>query len=493
MSDGLPTPKVFISYSWTSDEHVAWVLALGTRLRHDGVDVILDQWDLIEGQDKYVFMEQMVKNTDVTKVLAICDKVYARKADDRKGGVGTESQIISKEVYDQVSQEKFIPLVRQHHDEKPCLPLFFASRIYIDFSNDDDYQHAYERLIRNLFGKPERVKPAIGKPPGHILIDSAPVVVPAQKLERLKVAVQNGKSHTHVLVQDFLESFVGCLEEFRIVQSSRDAEAFDAAFDRSVDSFTPFRNCFIEFIEFVADYMNNPTTCDSIVSFLESIAPFQERPVNQRDYGEIEFDNFKFINYELYLYLIATLIKKRAYESAAFFIEHQYIVPSTLGGSDFWDRHANIFNEHVAALDIHRRKLRKLNRISVTADLILARATVQRVSFTDLLQADFLIFIRRHFPLSPESMNWYPRLAIYLRRDDQFELFVRAVTPSGLTALKALLRVESLSDLAFQLNKMIQSPHFNQVIQSGEFWLVAMQPASLLNLERITAEAKTMV
>src|SRR3989344_1906497 len=123
-------PRVFISYSWSSPQHESWVIDLAERLSTDGVDTVLDKWDLKEGQDKFHFMEQMVRDSGITKVLMICDQVYAEKADGRLGGVGTESQIISKEVYDNVTQEKFIPLVVQLNSEgKPSLPTFVGSRI----------------------------------------------------------------------------------------------------------------------------------------------------------------------------------------------------------------------------------------------------------------------------------------------------------------------------------------------------------------------------
>lgn len=88
-------PRVFVSYSWTSDEHVEWVVALCEKLRADGVDIILDQWDLKEGHDKFHFMERMVTDPAVKKVLVISDEIYADKADGRRGGVGTETQRIS--------------------------------------------------------------------------------------------------------------------------------------------------------------------------------------------------------------------------------------------------------------------------------------------------------------------------------------------------------------------------------------------------------------
>lgn len=47
------------------------------------------------------------------------------KADARKQEVGTESQIISQEVYEQVEQTKFIPIVCEFkNDGTPHLPIF---------------------------------------------------------------------------------------------------------------------------------------------------------------------------------------------------------------------------------------------------------------------------------------------------------------------------------------------------------------------------------
>ncbi|ARF70799.1 hypothetical protein B7C51_25350 (plasmid) [Paenibacillus larvae subsp. pulvifaciens] len=109
----IPKPKVFISYSWTSLTHENWVLTLASRLMENGVDVVLDKWDLKEGHDIYVFMESMVSSPEIVKVLVICDKGYGEKANDRRGGVGTETQIISAEVYSRTNQEKFIPIVAE--------------------------------------------------------------------------------------------------------------------------------------------------------------------------------------------------------------------------------------------------------------------------------------------------------------------------------------------------------------------------------------------
>ena len=69
--------------------------------------------DLKEGNDKYEFMERCVNDSSITKVLIICDKAYAQKANDRTGGVGDETVIISSEVYGNARQEKFIPIIAE--------------------------------------------------------------------------------------------------------------------------------------------------------------------------------------------------------------------------------------------------------------------------------------------------------------------------------------------------------------------------------------------
>ena len=70
-------PKVFISYSWHPEENKIRVEQLARRLMSDGVDVTLDVWSLKDGQDKYVFMEKMVTDSDINKVLIICNRDYA--------------------------------------------------------------------------------------------------------------------------------------------------------------------------------------------------------------------------------------------------------------------------------------------------------------------------------------------------------------------------------------------------------------------------------
>ena len=69
-------PSVFISYSWDSNEHCAWVKALAERLRENGVGALLDKWELPFGADRTHFMEQVASSEFI---LVICTPRYATK------------------------------------------------------------------------------------------------------------------------------------------------------------------------------------------------------------------------------------------------------------------------------------------------------------------------------------------------------------------------------------------------------------------------------
>src|SRR5690606_23141434 len=103
-------PKTFISYAWESDEAKAWTKLLATRLRGDGVDAKIDQWEVVPGDQMPHFMEKSVRDNDY--VLIICTPKYKVKSDGRQGGDGYEGDIMTAEVLQTSNHRKFIPILR---------------------------------------------------------------------------------------------------------------------------------------------------------------------------------------------------------------------------------------------------------------------------------------------------------------------------------------------------------------------------------------------
>ena len=104
-------PRVFISYSWDSNGHVDWVEEFAKRLTKNGIQAIFDRWHLQPGQEKTYFMDQGVVGSDF--VVIVCTTTYATKANNRLGGAGYESMIITGELAKGLITDKYIPVLRQ--------------------------------------------------------------------------------------------------------------------------------------------------------------------------------------------------------------------------------------------------------------------------------------------------------------------------------------------------------------------------------------------
>src|SRR4051794_39238801 len=81
------SPRVLISYSHDSPEHEARVLEFANRLRADGVDALLDQYQTFPAEGWLRWMNQQVVQAGF--VLMVCTETYARRvAGEEKPGTG---------------------------------------------------------------------------------------------------------------------------------------------------------------------------------------------------------------------------------------------------------------------------------------------------------------------------------------------------------------------------------------------------------------------
>jgi hypothetical protein len=280
-------PRVFISYSWSSPGHRERIRKWAERLMNDGIDVVLDVWDLKEGDDKYAFMEKMVTDESVTHVLVFSDSVYAVKADSRKSGVGTESQIISQEVYSKVQQSKFIPIVCELDESgEPCLPTFFKARIWIDFASLEAANENWEQLIRSLHGKPAHEKPALGKPPVYITSD---VPIPASpaiaKFAALKQAIIHEKRGLRHYRKDFLDACYAYADALRI----RVRPSVENVGERVLDDCSKLklvRDHIVDWVLLESDVNSSAEFDDALIAMLEQLVELKSRPPEVNSWSE---------------------------------------------------------------------------------------------------------------------------------------------------------------------------------------------------------------
>lgn len=159
-------PKVFISYSWDNEPHKEWVLKLSEDLRKNGVETILDRYELIAGKNLSHFMEESIKTAD--KVLIIFTELYKNKVSERTGGVGIEYSILNSEVCENiVGNTKYIPILRSG-STKESIPLFMRQYIAVYMLEDSQYEEQLKEILHAIFEKPMIKKSEVGSMPNFL-------------------------------------------------------------------------------------------------------------------------------------------------------------------------------------------------------------------------------------------------------------------------------------------------------------------------------------
>ena len=156
------SPTVFISYSYETPKHADRVLDLSNRLRSDGVDCTVDQYEDSPPAGWTRWMDRQIEKSDF--VIMICTETYCRRVmgEEKPGrgrGVKWEGKLIYQHIYkDDMENTRFIPaLFKSGKVEYIPTPLQDATYYCVDT------EQGYEDLYRRLTDQPRFRKPRLGK------------------------------------------------------------------------------------------------------------------------------------------------------------------------------------------------------------------------------------------------------------------------------------------------------------------------------------------
>lgn len=451
MSATTQHPKVFISYSWTNPEHEQFVIDLATTLRGHGIDAVLDKWDLKPGQDKYVFMESMVVDPAVGRVLVICDRKYQEKANARAGGVGTESQIISQELYGKVKQTKFIPVVCEYDDEgQACLPVFMKGLIYIDMSTDERYGEGLDQLLRLIYEQPFHQKPQLGAPPAFVANSGASFV---RELPAALRAIRDGKPNRQGLEAQYIKALA---TELSKLYSQPTGDSYYEGVYQSIVATRALRDQLAEYVDVVAAFSNDDAgSLSPFIKLMDEVGSRFGPPVESGTYYPGWVDFYGFMGLEAMLLQTAALLRHGRWKSLRRLLSATYLVRGSSG--DTKTRNFVAFDATLVAIDEHRNRALKLNRASLSADMLKERCVPDTCSFGEMVQADVFLTLRSMVDLggTPHeewSPYWAPRTSVYAH-GNKHPVFMRANDDDVRAGLRMALGVNSASELASRLEE----------------------------------------
>lgn len=412
-------PKVFISYSRHPKENQIRVEQLVEKLFSDGVHCVMDIYDLKDGQDKNKFMEQMVNDPTVNKVLLICNKEYADKANARKGGVGIESTIVSEEIYSNAEQTKFIPVVFENDaNGKACVPTFVKSRIFIDLSSEDKFTEGYDQLLRDIYDKPMHKRPVLGVMPTYLREDKPAFLPTAHKVETIKKSILEGRPNVETLIQDYLELFLSILPSYKIKFDEFNNTNFIQKVEEGIIQMLPLRDDFISFLQTIAktSYCTGELFVDFIERYLQTLEDNEIDLLEGSQLDSLIFDHFRYFNYDWFLSISQVLIKAERFDVLNAIVKNHYCVVNKNHMINSVDELSfTHFHKYNYTLNRYKNEVNNSRRYSIVADTIYNNAT--KLSTDDLIKTDLLLFYLSL--IYPSNSNfekyWYPDCSIYNR------------------------------------------------------------------------------
>ena len=415
-------------------------------------------------------MEGMVTDQSIKKVLIVCDRSYVERADSRAGGVGIEAQIISPKIYESTSQEKFAAILLELDDDgRPILPTFLASRIYFDYTTDEARAQNYEEVVRWVFDKPVNVRPPIGKPPRYLETEQRSPI-PLQRSMRRGGLDQSTASRAAAL--NVLETVANSAANL-ILELHGQPDQPEVVYQAILDT-NPLREEVYSAFR-VLLRSENLKSLDWAHSFFEDFVK-AESQVRYGVHSRLDNDVIKYFIHECFVGFIALGIAEGRFVEISYFLGEPYYKPDhdlRTGKAVLYTS----FRAHLESLE-HRNSIKKLNRLSLHADVISESHEHSIVKLDRFMEADFILYIRG---LMVPNYSWYPVSAMWLSRSyGSLRLFVRAQSSRFYSSMSPLFFGRDAASL-----REAMAPFVSGDQKVLHFDYASLPIATLMNLENL--------
>lgn len=432
-------PKIFISYSWAVKD---WTVNLATRLVNDGIETKVDFWDLKEGHDKYTFMESMVKDESIDYVLIICDTTYTEKADGRQGGVGEETVIISSELYGKTKQTKFLPLILNKDENGNAIsPVYIKSKIHFDFSDKNNYENEYEKLLRCIYNQPVIPKPKLGTKPEWLKKDAVSVSSLAGFISVLKSA--NNEARKNAAIIEFHQEFSKIAKEFCVDTSNAELEFLGKAIAEKIDAMKPLRDAYLDFLKEII--LSEREIVDFVCLFFETV--YNDLMLVSKEktsWYESSFEHYQFLIWESFVCTIVYLRYYEKYKEIHAIITHTYYLQENISSVKKLVPWSFLkFRCSCRILDDYGEKLRL---ISLTADTAVKRIKEPLITKESFSETDIFL-CQMSFSLKIRQANsyWFPLTYIYA--DNLNNIWIKLSSRQYCKKILPLFGVETIDEL----------------------------------------------
>lgn len=454
------TPKVFISYCWTSEEYKDKVLHIAERLMHDAIDVVIDLWNLKPGQNINKFIEENASCKDIDRVIIFSNEKYATKANGREGGVGKETDIISFNVYRSAEEDRFIPIVMEKDSNgEAFLPEYLKSRFYFDFTGNN-IEKEYKKLIRTIYEESEYRKPELGERP-EWLKNEEPKELYVIKDEIIEIR-QNKDNASKRKIRRFIEKYLNGIKQFYVknIDEKKYIENFKCMKE--------YRDLFLEYLDEISLSEKN---------FGETIAGVFEEIYNSIHVPEIitgksdiiknnDLDLFYVHIWELFICSVTLLLHYEMYAEINNLLYHTYFLNKGIIGSS--ERISCSYRQFFYFSDMIENRIKPSLNGSESRCFTLAgnyicnyRENLPIYTKKSIANADLFLY-QVYNGLGLDSLygseSWFPSLYVYADRN--YSIWNKLVSMNFCKKIMPLFGVDNVEELKKRISKCVSDDSY---------------------------------
>src|SRR5690606_2792922 len=251
------------------------------------------------------------------------------------------------------------------------------------------------------------------------------------------------------LLEVFLNDFLENLWNYQLKNAPRNVKEFGEKLLENLLSYKDLRDNYILFL-FEVTKLEYELDVDTFINFFEKF-PIYRKPrdfgINGGSYYDIDFENFKVVFQELFLYTIAIGIKNNNFSLISDLLHSGYFFNHLNGRNAELEKFHELYS-HCDGLQNYYKELH--NKISGFGEYIITNLN-SKIDKDEIIFADLLC----HYISELESKNykkWFPRLYIYKNEYESFDFFIKLSSNRYFNKVKDLFNVEDLESFKTLIN-----------------------------------------
>jgi len=293
----------------------------------------------------------------------------------------------------------------------------------------------------------------------------APTVGKGPSMPDLIQAIPDAGQPLGAIYSEYLDALLSDLEKTKPDFSKFDE--YDDAIVDQIENGVPITYRFIEAALLASKYGNSDGIQALYEFFGKALRTYDLPEDFSGNFRRTDFDGFKFLVYEMFVSLIASLIRNNRWDILGRILAEDLFVEKRYESKYVPFAHVSMY---VGSLDELRNQRLKKNRVTLMGDMLKERFTnsqlSQLLSHKDFLEADYFLFMRTvSHDENPKYLHdvWCPRACVWLKHTPSY-----IIKAESKRFLAAMLPATGFSDEAsFKENFIKKHGAFTRYFSAG--------------------------